>query len=445
MRFIYSSLLKAGVIFTAEVHCTSNEWEEWTSKQICNDFAPYEEGGITQEMLDQTMEWNQTWLNVAFHCPHEGMYRYRVVDSKIYQSAHYPWREFYGESAGKVLERMVKEYPVPDVDFIYLEWDSPPYQNHALFIAPDGSMPKGPIMVGSKGKEDRNLIFYHDWATMNFIEDPKYEHLSRTPFDFNYDWTYVSGKLRQECIPWGKRLNQLFWRGRITDLWDQMANDLSPRSFLCLLSQTNQQLIKASSLSAELQDHLLYKYQIAVDGRTAPYPGYIWRLLSNSLVFKQSSGAQQWFEAALIPYVHYIPVNHDLSDLVEKILWAQEHDEAAKRVAINARSFVLESAMPEHYIRYSYKVLLKYASLQRFKVQIPEKLIVKNRDPEYDSLSKFVVQLQRLNAPIHEQLKRNFSFQYDPSVYELVADPLTENEKIERRQILKQMSESLSE
>src|SRR5207302_970767 len=34
-------------------------------------------------------------------------------------------------------------------------------------------------------------------------------------------------------------------------------------------------------------EHLKYKYQIALDGVTATYPGYQWRLLSGCVTFKQ--------------------------------------------------------------------------------------------------------------------------------------------------------------
>lgn len=36
---------------------------------------------------------------------------------------------------------------------------------------------------------------------------------------------------------------------------------------------------------------------------------------------------------ALKPWKHYVPIKRNLSDLLEKIEWAKEHDEEAKKIA----------------------------------------------------------------------------------------------------------------
>lgn len=40
------------------------------------------------------------------------------------------------------------------------------------------------------------------------------------------------------------------------------------------------------------------------------------------MVFKQASTLYEFWEAALVPFEHYIPVNADFSDLTSKIEWA---------------------------------------------------------------------------------------------------------------------------
>jgi hypothetical protein len=79
-----------------------------------------------------------------------------------------------------------------------------------------------------------------------------------------------------------------------------------------------------------------------------------------------------YFYDELIPWKHYVPVKADLSDLQEKIQWAKEHDAMAHEIAENARAFVLTHLMPEHILLYSYKTLVKYASLQRFRPSLEE-------------------------------------------------------------------------
>jgi len=53
------------------------------------------------------------------------------------------------------------------------------------------------------------------------------------------------------------------------------------------------------------------------------------------------SNAKCWFLEYLIPNVHYVPVKYDVSDLVEKIVWIQEHEDEARQIAQNAYEFAI--------------------------------------------------------------------------------------------------------
>lgn len=72
--------------------------------------------------------------------------------------------------------------------------------------------------------------------------------------------------------------------------------------------------------------HRQYKYQINIDGTVAAYR-LPYLLAGDSLVLKQDSIYYEHFYNELRPWEHYIPVRADLSDLLEKIQWAREHDQ----------------------------------------------------------------------------------------------------------------------
>ncbi|KAJ7812697.1 hypothetical protein B0H13DRAFT_2144127 [Mycena leptocephala] len=61
-------------------------------------------------------------------------------------------------------------------------------------------------------------------------------------------------------------------------------------------------------------------------------------LRSGSLVFK-SSTFSGFFDDWLKPYVHYIPVLPDLSDLEKKIMWAIENDDEARQIQTNGLEY----------------------------------------------------------------------------------------------------------
>ena len=52
---------------------------------------------------------------------------------------------------------------------------------------------------------------------------------------------------------------------------------------------------------------------------------------SDSLVMKQDSIYYEYFYRDLLPWQHYIPLRSDLSDVLEQVKWAKEHDEEVRQ------------------------------------------------------------------------------------------------------------------
>lgn len=414
---LLSFLLLASGLFSSE----KGDWEVWTDAQIREDFAPYEERGIFLEDLEQTMLWDFIEKVGACETSQEeggeeaeepellprtlpytksgwGAVRYRVVGSRIFMHA---WNKNLGKTptGAHVLEELIKRYPLPDVDFIYFEDDAP----SALPLCDsEGNVPLGPILASAKASHHTSIIRYHDWISLNRGWKGRMDGWDM------YLWPHIVEEEIEPAIslyPWEARTAKLFWRGRATGPLSEDDFLENPRIKLLYLSQEIPDLFDTAltgwwihsfleNSSEEMwlpyakppiepptrvQDHLQYKYQFVSDGNTSTFPGFAWRLLSNSLTFKVESPLKQWFEGGLAPGEHYISVKSDFSDLIEKLLWARSHDEEARSIAERARHFMLTQAMEEDALRYCYKVLLYYASLQRFQPAVPDP----EKEPEF--------------------------------------------------------------
>ena len=66
-----------------------------------------------------------------------------------------------------------------------------------------------------------------------------------------------------------------------------------------------------------------------------------------------------WLE----PYVHYIPVEMDLSDLGKKVEWAIENDDLAREIARNGRDFVKNHLRNNDFDCYVSRLFLEMATL----------------------------------------------------------------------------------
>lgn len=330
-------------------------------RAIERDFKRFENKKISKELLDKT--WDACKKYEQFH-------RYQIVDSVV----------FGPESRIKILlQEITRKFKVPNVDFIYYYED----RIKPTFFKRSRHRVSAPIFVSAKDRSLSQVILFADWNYNIQDQSSGWNHLIEI----------INSAFEKSA--WKTKKEKLFWRGTP---WDgkhfgmyTFANwKTIPRGRLVAASRKNPGLIDAAFSSypaiCEKEDLkrcteemgeisylswdavLEHKYQVIVDGVTCSFPATQWKLLSGALCFKCESPNIQYYYGELIPWKHYIPLKKDLSDVIEKILWARDHDEKAREIAENGRSFALEHLMPEHIMLYCYKVLCKYARLQDFLV-----------------------------------------------------------------------------
>ncbi|KAJ6483028.1 glycosyl transferase family 90-domain-containing protein [Mycena vulgaris] len=112
-----------------------------------------------------------------------------------------------------------------------------------------------------------------------------------------------------------------------------------------------------------LEEVYKYKYALDLDGNSFSQR-YFSLLRSGSLVFK-SSTFSEFFDDWLKPYVHYIPVLPDLSDLERKIMWAIENDDEARQIQANGLEYATRVLTEKQMNCYHLSVFLEHARLQQ--------------------------------------------------------------------------------
>lgn len=95
-------------------------------------------------------------------------------------------------------------------------------------------------------------------------------------------------------------------------------------------------------------------------------------LAGGSLIFKPESKYYEHFYEDLKPFVHYVPVQKDLSDLVQKIKWAQQNDQKAKEIAKNGREFANEQISPLQVYCYHAHVLNEFSKIISSPIRVLE-------------------------------------------------------------------------
>lgn len=186
-----------------------------------------------------------------------------------------------------------------------------------------------------------------------------------------------------ERYPWSQKRKQAIFRGNLTGGDFNHENFLEfPRSKAVSLSLQFPDLIDArfsycpgwegfktrygdyfaSRMSVEEQ--VSYKYQLLIDGNSCAYSRAYWQMFSNGVILKQSSDNIQWFYRPLLPFVHYIPIKVDMSDLPKMIDWALKNDEEAQKISLQAQDFARNNLTYARVMQYLYLLLVEYAALQ---------------------------------------------------------------------------------
>eukprot|EP00747_Dinoflagellata_sp_TGD_P085796 gnl/TRDRNA2_/TRDRNA2_163014_c0_seq1.p1 gnl/TRDRNA2_/TRDRNA2_163014_c0~~gnl/TRDRNA2_/TRDRNA2_163014_c0_seq1.p1 ORF type:complete len:540 (+),score=99.14 gnl/TRDRNA2_/TRDRNA2_163014_c0_seq1:185-1804(+) len=89
-------------------------------------------------------------------------------------------------------------------------------------------------------------------------------------------------------------------------------------------------------------------------------------LLSGSVVFKQTSPFYSWFERWLEPFVHYLPVEYDLSNLLQRIELARARPAQMRRIAAEATSMTRKVFSLEAMLCYISRLLAAYRGILAF-------------------------------------------------------------------------------
>jgi Glycosyl transferase family 90 len=181
----------------------------------------------------------------------------------------------------------------------------------------------------------------------------------------------IPGKDRE----WSEKKNQAIFRGQFTgrfpvgmksDMVKQLSAieqcDLLHRCRLVYNSSFNSTLVDAKlalpildvrkdfpreingvSLYGDrvtIDDMLSYKAIIMLEGNDVS-SGLKWALYSNSVVLTQTPTKTSWaMEELLEPWVHYVPLADDLSDVEEKMQWVIDNDEEAQRIALRGKLWI---------------------------------------------------------------------------------------------------------
>ncbi|XP_076123234.1 protein O-glucosyltransferase 3 isoform X2 [Alosa pseudoharengus] len=281
-----------------------------------------------------------------------GLIHYTILNNQLHRRTQGKYTDFKMFS-DEMLLSVMRKVRLPDVEF-YMNVGDWPMEKRNMGESP------GPVPVISwcGSTDTRDIILPTYDITHSSLE---------TMRGVTNDLLSIQGHTGPV---WSNKTEKAFFRGR---------DSREERLHLVTLSKDNPQLLDAGITAyfffrqqeKELGkapligffDFFNYKYQVNVDGTVAAYR-FPYLMLGNSLVLKQKSPYYEHFYTHMKPGKHYIPVDRNLADLIQKIKWAKDHDAEAESIAKEGQRLARELLQPHRLYCYYYLVLQTYASRQ---------------------------------------------------------------------------------
>lgn len=327
--------------------CTQDECSCHRSV-IEEDLAPWK-NGITEEVFN-TAKSN----NYGSH--------YQIVNHKLYREEGCMFPARCSGNEHFILEVIKK---LPDMEFVINTRDWPQISSRQQPI---------PVFSFSKVRGQSHDIMYPAWT---FWEGgPAVWPIYPTGLG-RWDEQREIIPRAAKSWPWEKKKNKGFFRGSRTS---------SERDPLILLSRSNPELVDAEytknqawkseadtlhrppAKEIRLEDHCDYKYLFNFRGVAASFR-FKHLFLCDSVVFHVGSAWLEFFYPAMKPWVHYIPVKEDLSDVRDLLEFAKENDDVVHEIAKRGRQFIWDHLRMEDVTCYWETLLKKYAKLLKFKTK----------------------------------------------------------------------------
>ena len=265
--------------------------------------------------------------------------------------------------------------------------------------------------VGREGYADIPIPTLEDWSRVKALENVEYPkspmahfiHDFSTPFDERIAKAVFRGSSTGAgvTIETNPRLlvayisaveqpkdddGSLLLDAGITD-WNLRPRKNYFSEYIQTIDVSSLPFGKVNKLSPTEQSK--FKYIINIDGHSSAFRLSM-EMNMGCVILLVDSDSYLWFRKLLQPYVHYVPVKKDLSDLTQKIKWCKRHDDECKEIIKACKKFYENFLSKEGILDYLQKLFIQLS--QHFHYSYfpsPLELQLKSEKQFFDSSIPF--------------------------------------------------------
>lgn len=380
--------IKDGKLYKFVAFCKANYINEFSSKLVVD--PEYKSWGNMFEYIKQH-------TNQTYQIDIDTKYAWWANNGLIrYEKSKYE-QDIGVDYIYTILSKMLNKYQVSDCTFFINKRDFP-------ILKSNGTEPYHSIWGTDTPLVSHSYQEYADILSMTGSKN--YRDIPVPTWD---DYNRETTKINVSDTEWVDKLDKAVFRGSSTGLGTTLKTN--PRIKILKLAQDNSEYLDAGitkwnlrprktitdiyykTISKKIidkypivpflnyEEQSKYKYIINLPGHVSSFRlGTLFKLKCVVLHIPNTE-YYIWYEHLLKPYIHYIPLDKDLKNLVNQIKWCQKNPDLCKTIIKNATAFYNKYLTLEGQLKWWYDIVetcgnyynpiifpLKEVTLQHFSI-----------------------------------------------------------------------------
>jgi len=168
-------------------------------------------------------------------------------------------------------------------------------------------------------------------------------------------------------VPFNTKINKIVFAGQLKgtkyNFTTRRDIEMSQREYFYSDAVPKEDYIIAPKYM-EITDMIGYKYLLDIDGTAGSWDSTAWKLNSGSVILKAESCWRQWFHNDYIPWVHYVPIKDDFSNIKEQYEWCESHQKECLEMVKNCKLLFEKTYRYQNVIDYTVEKIIQLNNLK---------------------------------------------------------------------------------
>lgn len=168
----------------------------------------------------------------------------------------------------------------------------------------------------------------------------------------------------QDKLDYDRKIPKAVWRGAVYQEHREIFLRTAQFFDFCDVADTSRDAMRRSPKNyMSVTDQLRYKVVFSIEGNDVA-TNLKWIMFSNSLCFSPKLKYETWYcEGLLQPFIHYVEIKDDFSDIEDKFHYYMDHPDEAKQIIFNAQAHARKFINENYRFAMAQKVISKFIDL----------------------------------------------------------------------------------